>query len=68
MALAQAARNRDVHENVLRKRMGELVTNPQQVFLCNSMEKPETAAIEWLENEEARLREERDILKRLRPA
>lgn len=48
--------------------MGELVTNPQQVFLCNSMEKPETAAIEWLENEEARLREERDILKRLRPA
>lgn len=64
VAVAQAARDLDVHENVLRKWMRELAADPQQAFPGKGVMKPEAAEIERLKKEVAKLRMERDILKK----
>ena len=64
VSVAQAARDLDVHENVLRKWMRELAADAQQAFPGKGVMKPEQAEIERLKRENAKLRMERDILKK----
>jgi transposase len=61
---SQAARDLDVHENVLRKWVREMAADPQQAFPGKGVMKPEQAEIERLKKEVAKLRMERDILKK----
>jgi transposase len=64
VSVAQAARDLDVHENVLRKWIRETTADPQHAFSGNGVMKPEQAEIERLKKEVAKLRMERDILKK----
>lgn len=64
VSVAQAARDLDVHENVLRKWMREQASDPQQAFPGKGVMKPEAAEIERLKREVAKLKMERDILKK----
>ena len=64
VAAAQAARDLDVHENVLRKWVRDLSTDPQHAFPGNGQMKPEQLEIDRLRKEVAKLRAERDILKK----
>lgn len=63
VSAAQAARELDVHENVLHKWMRELTADPQQAFPDHDTMKPELAEVERLKREVAALRMERDLLK-----
>ena len=62
--LPQAARDLDVHENVLRKWIREAMADPQEAFPGKGVMKPEQAEIERLRKEVAKLKMERDILKK----
>lgn len=64
VAVTQAARDLGLHENVLRKWVRELVADPQQAFPGHGQMKPEQAEIERLKKEVAKLKMERDILKK----
>ena len=64
VAVAQAARDLDVHENVLRKWVREAEADPQSAFPSNGQMKPEQQEIERLRRELARMKAERDILKK----
>jgi len=64
VAVAQAARDLDVHENVLRKWVREAEADPQWAFPGNGQMKPEQQEIERLRRELARMKAERDILKK----
>ena len=64
VAVKQAARDLGLHENVLRKWVRELVADPQQAFPGQGQMKPEQAEIERLKKEVAKLKMERDILKK----
>lgn len=64
VAVAQAARDLDIHENVLRKWVRELSTDPQHAFPGHGQLKPEQQEIDRLRKEVAKLRAERDILKK----
>ena len=64
VAVAQAARDLDVHETRLRAWMRELTADPQQAFPGKGVMKPEQAEIERLRKEVARLKMERHILKK----
>ena len=64
VSVAQAARDLDVHQNVLRKWMRDLATDPKQAFPGKGVMKPEQAEIDRLRKENAKLRMERDILKK----
>jgi len=64
VTVAQAARDLDVHENVLRKWIRELAGEPRHAFLGQGVMKPEQAELERLKKENAKLRMERDILKK----
>ena len=64
VSVAQASRDIDVHENVLRKWVRELAADPQQAFPGQGVMKPEQAEIERLKKENAKLRMERDLLKK----
>src|SRR6185312_2312076 len=64
VAVAQAARDLDVHENVLRKWVRELSTDPQHAFPGHGQLKPEQQEIDRLRKEVAKLKAERDILKK----
>lgn len=64
VAVAQAARDLDVHENVLRRWVRELSTDPQHAFPGPGQMKPEQQEIDRLRKEVAKLRAERDILKK----
>ena len=64
VSVAQAARVLDVHENVLRKWMKELATDPLHAFPGQGQMKPEQAEIERLRREVQNLKAERDILKK----
>lgn len=68
VAVAQAARDLDVHETRLRAWMRELTANSQQAFPGKGVMKPEQAEIERLRKEVAKLKMERDILKKPRPS
>lgn len=64
LPVARAAPQIDVHENVLRKWVKEFETDPAQAFPGRGKMKPEQAEIERLRREVARLKMERDILKK----
>ena len=64
VSVAQAARDLDVHENVLRKWVREQTADPLQAFPGKGQMKPEQFEIDRLRKEVARLKAERDILKK----
>ncbi len=64
VSVAQAARDLDVHENVLRKWVKSLAADPAQAFPGHGQMKPEQLEIERLRREVAKLKAERDILKK----
>lgn len=64
VSVAQAARDLDVHENVLRKWVREFGTDPVQAFPGHGQMKPEQQEIERLRREVTKLKAERDILKK----
>ena len=64
VAVAQAARDLDVHENVLRKWVREFDADPRQAFPGPGQMKPEQLEIDRLRKEVAKLKAERDILKK----
>lgn len=64
VSVAQAARDLDVHENVLRKWVKEYGSDPSQAFPGHGQMKPEQLEIERLRREVAKLKAERDILKK----
>ena len=64
VSVAQASRDIDVHENVVRKWVKELGADPKQAFPGHGQMKPEQLEIERLKREVAKLRAERDILKK----
>ena len=64
VTVAQAARDLDVHENVLRKWVREATADSQEAFPGKGVMKPEQAEIDRLRKEVAKLKMERDILKK----
>jgi len=64
VTVAQAARDLDIHENVLRKWVREFRSDPQQAFPGHGQMKPEQLEIERLRREVIKLKAERDILKK----
>jgi transposase len=64
VAVAQASRDLDLHENVLRKWMRDLSADSQHAFPGHGQMKPEQLEIEKLRREVAKLKAERDILKK----
>jgi len=64
VTVAQAARDLDIHENVLRKWVKEFRTDPQQAFPGHGQMKPEQLELERLRREVIKLKAERDILKK----
>jgi len=64
VTVAQAARDLDLHENVLRKWVREFRSDPQQAFPGHGQMKPEQLEIERLRREVIKLKAERDILKK----
>jgi transposase len=64
VSAAQAARDLDVHENVLRKWVKEFAADPTQAFPGQGQMRPEQLEIERLRREVAKLKAERDILKK----
>ena len=64
VAVAQAARDLDVHQNVLRKWVKELSADPAQAFPGAGQMKPDQLEIDRLRREVSKLKAERDILKK----
>ena len=64
VSVAQASRDLDVHQNILRKWRKELGSDPTQAFPGHGQQKPEQLEIVRLRREVAKLRAERDILKK----
>ena len=64
VSVPQAAEDLDVHENVLRKWVRELREEPQEAFPSNGKQKVQDAEIARLRKEVAKLKMERDILKK----
>jgi transposase len=61
VSVAQAARDLDLHENMLRKWVEEFASDPSQAFPGQGQMKPEQLEIERLRREVAKLEAERDI-------
>jgi transposase len=61
VSVAQAGRDLDVHENVLRKWVKEFGSDPVQAFPGHGQMKVEQQEIERLRREVAKLKAERDI-------
>ena len=64
VSYAQASRDLGVHVNVLRKWIADFDADPAQAFPGQGQMKPEQAEIERLRREVAKLKAERDILKK----
>jgi transposase len=64
VAVTQAARDLDLHENVLRKWIRETSVDPRHAFPGHGQMKPEQLEIDRLRKEVAKLKAERDILKK----
>ena len=64
VAVAQASRDLDVAESVLRRWMRDLAADPGQAFPGHGHVKPEQQEIDRLRREVAKLKAERDILKK----
>jgi transposase len=63
VAVKQAARDLNVHENVLRKWVKDFASDPQHAFPGHGQMKPEQLEIERRRREVQKLKAERDILK-----
>ena len=64
VSVAQAARDLDLNENMLRRWVKELSADPQYAFPGQGQMKPEQLEIERLRREVIKLKAERDILKK----
>ena len=64
VSIAQASREHDVHENVIRKWAKDFAADPAQAFPGHGTMTPEQAEIERLKREVQKLKSERDILKK----
>jgi transposase len=64
VSMAQAARDLDVHVNVLRNWVREHRADPKHSFPGVGQQTPEAAELTQLRREVARLKMERDILKK----
>jgi len=64
LTVAQAARDLDLHENVLRKWVKDYQGDSAHAFPGHGQQKPEQAEIAALKREIKKLRAERDILKK----
>ena len=64
VSVAQASRDLDVHENVLRKWARDFAADPKHAFPGQGQMKPEQLEIERLRREVVKLKAERDILKK----
>jgi transposase len=64
VSVAQAARDLDLHENLLRKWVKDFAADPQHAFPGQGQMKPERLEIERLRREVLKLKAERDILKK----
>lgn len=64
MSVAEAARDLDLHENVLRKWVKDYQDDPAHAFPGHGQQKPEQAEVAVLKREIKKLRAERDILKK----
>ncbi len=64
VSMAQAARDLGVHANVLRNWVREHRANPEQAFPGVGQQKRDDAEVTQLRREVARLKMERDILKK----
>src|SRR3954453_7066882 len=64
VTVAQASRELEVHENMLRKWAKDVATDPGQAFPGQGQMKPEQLEMTRLRREVAKLKAERDILKK----
>ena len=64
VTVAQAARDLDLHQNLLRKWVKDFSADPQHAFPGPGQMKPEQLEIERLRREVQKLKAERDILKK----
>jgi transposase len=64
VAVKQAARDLNVHPNVLHRWMKDFAADPQHAFPGKGQMKPEQLEIERLRREVQKLKAERDILKK----
>ena len=64
VTVAQAARNLELHENVLRKWVREFSSDPQHAFPGQGQMKPDQTELDRLRKEVTKLKMERDILKK----
>jgi transposase len=64
VSVAQASRDLDLHVNVLRKWVRDHAADPPAAFPGHGQMKPEQLEIERLRREVAKLKAERDILKK----
>lgn len=64
VSVAQASRDLDVHQTVLRNWVRDFADDPQNAFPGHGQMKPEQLEIARLRKEVAKLRAERDILKK----
>ena len=64
IAVAQVARDLDLHESVLRTWIRAHVADPTHAFPGEGRQKPEEAELTRLRREVTKLRAERDILKK----
>ena len=67
VAVAQASRDLDIGENVLRRWIKQAGADPGQAFSGQGQLKPEQLEIDRLRREVAKLKAERDIQKKPRP-
>jgi transposase len=64
VSIAQASRDLDLHQNMLRKWVKDFASDPAQAFPGQGQMKPEQSEIERLGREVQKLKAERDILKK----
>jgi transposase len=64
VAVSQASRDLDVAESVLRRWIRDVASDPKQAFPGHGQVKPEQQEIDRLRREVAKLKAERDILKK----
>ena len=64
VSIKQASRDLGIHENTLRAWLKEFEADPQHSFPGHGQMKPEAAEITQLKREVAKLKAERDILKK----
>ena len=64
VSVAQASRDLDIGENILRRWVKEMAADPGQAFSGQGQVKPEQLEIDRLRREVVKLKAERDILKK----